>query len=53
MAVLVIADHDGSTVRDTTHKTVTAALGPGSGTTFRPAARTGRARPGHAQVKTS
>ena len=25
MAVLVIADHDGSTVRDTTHKTVTAA----------------------------
>ncbi|MDQ8030020.1 MAG: electron transfer flavoprotein subunit alpha/FixB family protein [Brevundimonas sp.] len=26
MAVLVIADHDGSTVRDTTHKTVTAAL---------------------------
>ena len=27
MAVLVIADHDGSTVRDTTHKTVTAALG--------------------------
>lgn len=27
MAVLVIADHDGSAVRDTTHKTVTAALG--------------------------
>lgn len=27
MAVLVIADHDGSTVRDTTYKTVTAALG--------------------------
>ena len=27
MAVLVIADHDGSTVRDTTNKTVTAALG--------------------------
>jgi electron transfer flavoprotein alpha subunit len=27
MAVLVIGDHDGSTVRDTTHKTVTAALG--------------------------
>lgn len=27
MAVLVIADHNGSTVRDTTHKTVTAALG--------------------------
>jgi len=26
MAVLVIADHDGSTVRDSTHKTVTAAL---------------------------
>ncbi|KQS57369.1 electron transfer flavoprotein subunit beta [Brevundimonas sp. Leaf363] len=26
MAVLVIADHDGSSVRDTTHKTVTAAL---------------------------
>jgi electron transfer flavoprotein alpha subunit len=25
MAVLVIADHDGSTVRETTHKTVTAA----------------------------
>ena len=25
MAVLVIADHDGSTVRDTAHKTVTAA----------------------------
>ena len=25
MAVLVIADHDGSAVRDTTHKTVTAA----------------------------
>ena len=25
MAVLVIADHDGATVRDTTHKTVTAA----------------------------
>jgi electron transfer flavoprotein alpha subunit len=29
MAVLVIADHDGSTVRDTTHKTVTAALALG------------------------
>ncbi len=29
MAVLVIADHDGSTVRDTTHKTVTAALAIG------------------------
>ncbi|MCZ7009849.1 electron transfer flavoprotein subunit alpha/FixB family protein, partial [Salmonella enterica] len=27
MAVLVIADHDGSAVRDTTNKTVTAALG--------------------------
>ena len=27
MAVLVIADHDGSVVRDTTNKTVTAALG--------------------------
>ena len=27
MAVLVIADHDGSAVRDTTHKTVTAAQG--------------------------
>ncbi|MFN3352048.1 MAG: electron transfer flavoprotein subunit alpha/FixB family protein [Brevundimonas sp.] len=27
MAVLVIADHDGSAVRDTTHKTVTAAMG--------------------------
>ena len=27
MDVIVIADHDGSTVRDTTHKTVTAALG--------------------------
>ena len=26
MAVLVIADHDGSAVRDTTNKTVTAAL---------------------------
>jgi electron transfer flavoprotein alpha subunit len=26
MAVLVIADHDGKAVRDTTHKTVTAAL---------------------------
>ena len=26
MAVLVIADRDGNTVRDTTHKTVTAAL---------------------------
>ena len=26
MAVLVIADHDGTSVRDTTHKTVTAAL---------------------------
>ena len=26
MAVLVIADHDGHAVRDTTHKTVTAAL---------------------------
>jgi electron transfer flavoprotein alpha subunit len=26
MAVLVIADHDGSVVRDTTHKTVTATL---------------------------
>ena len=26
MAVLVIADHDGTHVRDTTHKTVTAAL---------------------------
>ncbi|NBB52133.1 electron transfer flavoprotein subunit alpha/FixB family protein [Rhizobium sp. CRIBSB] len=26
MAVLVIADHDGTLVRDTTHKTVTAAL---------------------------
>ena len=26
MAVLVIADRDGDTVRDTTHKTVTAAL---------------------------
>ena len=30
MAVLVIADHDGSAVRDTTHKTVTAALALGS-----------------------
>ncbi|MGV9009323.1 electron transfer flavoprotein subunit alpha/FixB family protein [Brevundimonas sp.] len=30
MAVLVIADHDGSTVRDTTNKTVTAALALGS-----------------------
>ena len=29
MAVLVIADHDGSAVRDTTHKTVTAALAIG------------------------
>ena len=29
MAVLVIADHDGSTVRDTTHKTVTAAAALG------------------------
>jgi electron transfer flavoprotein alpha subunit len=29
MAVLVIADHDGSAVRDTTHKTVTAALALG------------------------
>ncbi|MGA0546006.1 electron transfer flavoprotein subunit alpha/FixB family protein [Brevundimonas sp. VNH65] len=27
MAVLVIADHDGAALRDTTHKTVTAALG--------------------------
>ncbi|WP_292223173.1 electron transfer flavoprotein subunit alpha/FixB family protein [Brevundimonas sp.] len=27
MAVLVIADHDGAAVRDTTNKTVTAALG--------------------------
>ena len=27
MAVLVIADHDGNIVRDTTHKTVTAAQG--------------------------
>jgi len=26
MAVLVIADHDNASVRDTTHKTVTAAL---------------------------
>ena len=26
MAVLIIADHDGKAVRDTTHKTVTAAL---------------------------
>ena len=26
MAVLVIADHDGNVVRDTTNKTVTAAL---------------------------
>ncbi|MDP2116021.1 MAG: hypothetical protein Q8J71_01300, partial [Brevundimonas sp.] len=26
MAVLVIADRDGDAVRDTTHKTVTAAL---------------------------
>ena len=25
MAVLVIADHDGAAVRETTHKTVTAA----------------------------
>ena len=30
MAVLVIADHDGSAVRDTTNKTVTAALKLGS-----------------------
>ena len=30
MAVLVIADHDGSAVRDSTHKTVTAALALGS-----------------------
>lgn len=29
MAVLVIADHDGTIVRDTTHKTVTAALALG------------------------
>ncbi len=29
MAVLVIADHDGSAVRDTTHKTVTAAAALG------------------------
>jgi electron transfer flavoprotein alpha subunit len=29
MAVLVIADHDGSAVRDTTNKTVTAALAIG------------------------
>ena len=29
MAVLVIADHDGAHVRDTTHKTVTAALAIG------------------------
>jgi len=29
MAVLVIADHDGTQVRDTTHKTVTAAQGLG------------------------
>jgi len=29
MAVLVIADHDGTAVRDTTHKTVTAAQGLG------------------------
>jgi electron transfer flavoprotein alpha subunit len=29
MAVLVIADHDGTAVRDTTHKTVTAALALG------------------------
>ena len=29
MAVLVVADHDNATVRDTTHKTVTAALGLG------------------------
>ena len=29
MAVLVIADHDGSTVRDSTHKTVTAAAALG------------------------
>ncbi|MGN6364569.1 MAG: electron transfer flavoprotein subunit alpha/FixB family protein, partial [Asticcacaulis taihuensis] len=26
MAALVIADHDGAHLRDTTHKTVTAAL---------------------------
>ncbi|HZV84283.1 MAG TPA: electron transfer flavoprotein subunit alpha/FixB family protein, partial [Brevundimonas sp.] len=26
MAVLVIADRDGETLRDTTHKTITAAL---------------------------
>ncbi|MBU1345688.1 MAG: electron transfer flavoprotein subunit alpha/FixB family protein [Alphaproteobacteria bacterium] len=30
MAILVIADHDGSAVRDTTNKTVTAALALGS-----------------------
>ena len=29
MAVLVIADHDGSALRDTTHKTLTAALAIG------------------------
>ena len=29
MAVLVIADHDGSAVRDSTNKTVTAALAQG------------------------
>ena len=29
MAVLVIADHDGSALRDTTHKTLTAAQGIG------------------------
>ena len=29
MAVLVIADHDGAALRDTTHKTVTAAKGLG------------------------
>jgi len=29
MAVLVIADHDGSAVRETTHKTVTAAAAIG------------------------
>ncbi|QQQ17660.1 electron transfer flavoprotein subunit alpha/FixB family protein [Brevundimonas vitis] len=29
MAILVIADHDGTAVRDTTHKTVTAAQGLG------------------------
>ena len=30
MAVLVLADHDNTTVRDTTHKTITAALQVGS-----------------------